>query len=611
MKRILTILLLIICQLAGVGQTLSPIIPDERIIPWDPGVRGGVPDRQTIYTTISAGATAATINAAIAACPSNQVVLLSEGVYAITAKILIAKSGVTLRGAGMGLTILSNAPGFPDNQIIHFNNNYDYNWDAGPIRDILNTVKGSSYITSSLAHGYSEGEYVGIDQVTNNSTLKPLRNRGTLGDCNYCGRPETVGNRPNGQLGKVTNVVSTTVFQIDPAPYAIYSNAPQAFKISGLVYRSGVEDLTIANSSTSINYNTQWEGAIECWVVRCHIRGIHKRAYWVYGALWPTIEGNRITGGVPVGNDSSAQYTSELAYGGFLGPHCTAGLVTANWIEKVTMAISFEGAASGNVFSYNYTTNIWWNSETDPPRRFGVLMHGPHPTLNLIEGNWLAGRTRADEYFGTSDSFVNLRNRVLQVDRGSPSSQTWTYDIERGNRNWVFLGEVAGGAPGVNENNYEFIFGESAPYDDNNATIWKLGYNSLGSGSTSYDNYVWTNTIRWGCWTYRTNDSVSGSGQVWHTNDVLDVAYTTITNSFYTTTAPTNFGILSFPPYEPNRAITLNTATNIPAGHWALLGSLPPSSGGSPPTSDAVNARTGTGRSVGSRSRGGGTGRGF
>lgn len=591
MFRLIAIVLLALASLNGSAQTLSPIVPDERIIPWDPGVRGGVPYRTTIYTTLSAGSSAATINAAIAACPSNQVVQLAAGNYSLSGPIRIGNSGVTLRGAGMGLTILTNAVGFAGNQIIYFDNTFDYNWDAGPIGDILATVKGSSYITSSSPHSLSLGNYVGIDQLTNSSNLKPVRNRGTLGDCTYCGRTELIGNRPNGQLGKVTNIVSTTVFQIDPAPYAVYTNSPQFFKLNGLVYRSGVEDLTIANSSISIDHNTQWQGTIECWVNRCHIRGIQSRAYWVYGGLWIDISGNHIEGGVPVGNDNDAQYTSEQAYGGFLGPHCTAALITANWIEKVTMAISFEGAASGNVFSYNYTTNIWWATNSDPPRRFGVLMHGPHPTLNLIEGNWLAGRTRADEYFGSSDAFMNLRNRVIQVDRGSPAQQAWTYDIERMNRRWTFLGEVAGGAPGVNEANYEYVLGES--FSEGTGTLWKLGYESLGNTSANYDYYVWTNTIRWGCWTYRTNDSVSGSGQVWHTNDVLDVSYQTITNSFYLASAPTNFGILTWPPYDPTRALSLNTATNIPAGHWALRGSFPPAGAGGQDTSASATIAPG------------------
>jgi len=578
MKKIFSILFILAFCFNALSQNFSPIIPDERIIEWNPGVRGGIPDRQTIYTTIVSGASAATINAAIAACPSNQVVLLSAGVYSLSASIEMSKDGVTLRGAGMGVTILTNAPTFSGNTIVMFDNGYSYHWDSGPIRDLVTPVKGSVNATSSVAHGYSAGDYVIIDQVTNTSNLKPIRNRGTLGDCNYCGRPAAVGNRPNGQVSKITNIVSTTVFQIDPPFYSSYSNSPQSAKITGLVHRAGVEDVTIANSSLTIDHNTQWQGAIECWVTRCHIRGIKSRAYWVYGALWPTISANHIEGGIPVGNDNDAQYTSERAYGGFLGPHCSAGLITDNWIEKVTMAISFEGAASGNVFSYNYTTNIWWDANTDPPRRFAVLMHGPHPTLNLIEGNWLAGRTRADEYFGTSDSFVSLRNRVLQVDRGSPAQQAWTYDIERNNRNWVFLGEVAGGAPGVNESNYEYILGES--FSEGTATIWKLGYESLGNTSANYDPYVWTNTIRWGCWTYRTNDSISGSGQVWHTNSVLDTSYTTITNSFYLSAKPTNFAGLSWPPFDPTRSLAMNTATNLPAA-WRAFGlGNPPQEGG-------------------------------
>ena len=53
----------------------------------------------TIYTTLSAGSTAAQINSAIASCPSNQVVKLGPGTFNIGSFIDL-KSGVVLRGSG-------------------------------------------------------------------------------------------------------------------------------------------------------------------------------------------------------------------------------------------------------------------------------------------------------------------------------------------------------------------------------------------------------------------------------------------------------------------------------------------------------------------------------
>src|SRR6266404_8698252 len=43
------------------------------------GIAGGIPTVNTVYTSFSPGASAAQINAAIQACPSNQVVFLNAG----------------------------------------------------------------------------------------------------------------------------------------------------------------------------------------------------------------------------------------------------------------------------------------------------------------------------------------------------------------------------------------------------------------------------------------------------------------------------------------------------------------------------------------------------
>jgi hypothetical protein len=51
-------------------------IPSARTYDWATycGIPGGIPTRDTIYTTLTSTATAAQIVAAIAACPAGQVV---------------------------------------------------------------------------------------------------------------------------------------------------------------------------------------------------------------------------------------------------------------------------------------------------------------------------------------------------------------------------------------------------------------------------------------------------------------------------------------------------------------------------------------------------------
>src|SRR5207248_7572507 len=71
--------------------------------PWTP------PTRTQCGSTISAGASAATINAALAACGAGHYVLLGPGTFTFSSAniTMYAQNGVTLRGSGAQSTILN------------------------------------------------------------------------------------------------------------------------------------------------------------------------------------------------------------------------------------------------------------------------------------------------------------------------------------------------------------------------------------------------------------------------------------------------------------------------------------------------------------------------
>ena len=93
-------------------SVFGQIIPADRLVPWqgNVGIPGGIPNRATIYQTISAGASQSTIQSALNACPANQVVKLSAGSYTLTGTLTVP-SNVTLRGAGIGQTMLNATSG--------------------------------------------------------------------------------------------------------------------------------------------------------------------------------------------------------------------------------------------------------------------------------------------------------------------------------------------------------------------------------------------------------------------------------------------------------------------------------------------------------------------
>src|SRR2546426_2321041 len=88
------------------------LIPPERLTTWTPGIPGGIPARATVCANVSAasygnGALDATagIQAALDACPVEQVVQLSTGDFKITQWLQISK-GIVLRGMGPAQTKL-------------------------------------------------------------------------------------------------------------------------------------------------------------------------------------------------------------------------------------------------------------------------------------------------------------------------------------------------------------------------------------------------------------------------------------------------------------------------------------------------------------------------
>ena len=120
------------------------------------GIPGGIPDRTTIYTSLGVpgqapsyaqSVTADQIRAAIAACPSGQVVYLYPGTYNIGEVTFAAKSGVTLRGAGPGQTNINTTGTYAFSS-----NGYSfYTADRIALVNDSGLLKGAMYITLASA----------------------------------------------------------------------------------------------------------------------------------------------------------------------------------------------------------------------------------------------------------------------------------------------------------------------------------------------------------------------------------------------------------------------------------------------------------------------------
>src|SRR5258705_780040 len=162
---------------AALGQVRSAdadILPTGRRTTWSPGIPGGIPARTTVCATVNAaaygnGSTDATagIQAAIAGCPSGQVVQLSAGDFRVNgADPISVNKGVVLRGAGPLATRLKKDGGAANPLIL-----IGERWpkEAKSVNLTANAPKGATSVQVSSAAGFSAGQLVLLDETTDST----------------------------------------------------------------------------------------------------------------------------------------------------------------------------------------------------------------------------------------------------------------------------------------------------------------------------------------------------------------------------------------------------------------------------------------------------------
>lgn len=181
-----------VISLADPVVNTGAIIPADRTFAWNPGMtsKGGIPNRTTIYQTIPTGAAETTIQAALDSCPAGQVVLLSAGTYTVN-NLLLIHSGITLRGAGAGKTILAKSNGAKSRLATvvsgtSVNTPVDpgsYTYDAQPVIIVgpsrwpgpdkttsqnltIDGAQGSMSVTVANGSGFVAGQFVLLDELS-------------------------------------------------------------------------------------------------------------------------------------------------------------------------------------------------------------------------------------------------------------------------------------------------------------------------------------------------------------------------------------------------------------------------------------------------------------
>ena len=546
MKKITKFLLfvILITAIPFIGSSQTYTLPAARSVTWqgNVGVSGDIPARTTIYTTLSSsgGNDASAIQTAINNCPAGHVVKLNAGTFNVSSQITVT-SGVTLRGAGMGSTIIKGTAGMTGVCVVRIGSGYT----LGSSFSITGGLtKGSTTITTgSAAHGWSVGDVILIDQLNNPSDDPPVTNVGGGDPCTWCGR--TSGTRSLGQLAKVSAVPTSTTATLEIPLYWNYDAglSPQATKLSGITKDAGIENLSIDNS-LSVNSNQSGSGgtivltgASNCWLLNVEGIYLQETMMRIKGVYRNTIRNCKF---------HEAVYGSSK-YGMWLNPYSSANLIENNQIYNVGSGVLINGATSGNVFAYNSIANL--HDPTVPNwNKSAFAFHGGHPIMNLMEGNYLQGRITADNVWGSSSHNTFFRNRTtLTPDKtGAP----WDFDFQVNGRYYNVVGNVAGtvGVEIVYELNNVTLTGQAATF--------RLGYGSDGDGSPSgNDPNVKATLLRHGNWdSYNQTTLWNGTD-----NHVLP-------NSLYLSSEPSWWGSCPWPAIGPDLTPMYPSAGTVGSG---------------------------------------------
>jgi hypothetical protein len=546
---------LLFCELAS-----AQIIPTNRLGNWVSGVTvgvpGGIPNRTTIYTNFNSGATASQINSAIASCPNNQVVYLNAGTYTLSSTInLRSKSGVTLRGAGMGQTIL-NMSSVTGSGSLGINTD---EYGQGTAVDIASGyTQGSSNLVLSSTSGISPGSMVYVTE-NNESGLMYTDN----------GQPRICSFRFT-----VAAVNGNTVTIWPPMPYTFQSGlSPQLLTAGTAISFFGIEDLTINAGSGTTALATIWlDSAYACWLKNIELQWASTTALLISSSARCEVRHCYIH------DNSSYQDGTGIQVDGNIGenPTCTGcsfNLLEDNIFARMDNGIVLE-RASCNAILYNFNTNSFSHQVPTWTIPAYNCNHKGHGMMNLYEGNVGEG-FQGDGYHGSASHNTLLRNWFHGLGTNGPSKRI-TMDICRVDYYFNAIGNILGSPSWSSGSGATYEMTGSPDYVSE-PCIYRLGYPNMGNNSLINqsgnigdpgvypDPEVKSTLIRAGNYDFKNNTMLWDAG----------ITPQMIPSSYFYTNKPSYFGILNWPPYDPTNP-TAASPTNIPAGYRFMFGIDPP-----------------------------------
>lgn len=435
---------------------LSAILPSERIYPWEPGVNvgveGGTPVRSTIFTNMTGidntGSTdvSANIAAAIASCPSNQVVFIPAGTYRIDAVIANdhTDDGVTVRGAGMGQTVLK----------CYIGSGYaTMNWGTVdwpiPVPEYNVTAgadAGSSNITVASTAGLAVGYMVRVGQTSPDYVF------------------ETVGATNKQHSLHLVTATNATEVSFWPPLALTLTNSPTLSKYTKVVRSSSIEDITFdqSNSAVASLYLYQWWGG---WIKNVEVTGSQTRQMWLTAFCSGEIRDcyTHETRGSGPGHEGIDLY-------GLCSWNLVENNVCANGGYPAIILGDGNGGCVGNVIGFNWVDHIDSGSTVSGA---GISVnHGPHNMFNLFEGN-VCEMFQSDGYFGSASHNTIFRNNFTGT---FASSNIWERAVDL--CRWSYYFNAAANVLGSTNQTFTY---STTNNGFNGPLIYRLGYPNMGN----------------------------------------------------------------------------------------------------------------------------------
>jgi hypothetical protein len=582
------------------------IIPSDRRTMWNPGLNavGGIPNRTTIYRTLSPRGGSlddtAAIESALDLCPPGQVVKLNPGTFNINGGGLhFRTSDCTLRGSGTG----AQGSGDGGTRLVkadHTTRSYGVIYASRGRPHIFlsstnlaaDAIKGANSLTLVSNPRIAVGEIVLIDQVTDDDPRVwwgPHHNPPGGASRGWCARQD----RSLTQIMEVTAVDGNTVTFSTPfhitfktayeAQLSRYGTDPGVRLSDPVLYRAGIEDLYV--------YGARLHGnVILALCAYCWVRNIE--SHWSVGSsvsftgTFRSVLRDSYIHETPDPNPGGAGYLVSVGWG------ASDNLVENNVMWSGNKNIVMTAAGGGNVVAYNYMDDAYGAQYPNMPEGGLNAGHCTTTHMELLEGNY-SHNYSGDNHWGNSIYITVFRNHLSGLRAARPPLNTYKFGaypyMDLQGRRAVSIGahsdytNLVGNVLGFLGQSLLSYSGSGYSYTQ---TAWRYeeleGFSSISKGEVSMwsmgplqqadGRWTWVPTtyqtqLRQGNWDWVTRS------QRWHGIGGALGSGTPqrIPDSLYLTAKPAFFGTNPWPWVNPSNG----TVSSLPAKACLEQGKMP------------------------------------